>query len=68
MAKISDVIEGLQILAKYCDPDSHDIAARHDEIYAGPDDPSVVTEDDAALLRVLGWNYYDDGRGWMRFV
>lgn len=68
MATYKEVIEGLQILAKYSEDDEHQIAAEHDELYAGPDDPSVVTEDDRGRLNELGWRF-DPGLGcWRRFV
>lgn len=64
MAIIRNVAEGLMILAKY-DPESHDIAAEHDIIYAGPD-PKRVTPEDAARLKELGWHIEEES--WSRYV
>jgi hypothetical protein len=66
MAKISDVIEGLQILLKYCNPNSQDIAAEHDVIMAGPDDCAEISEEDRVKLEALGW--HEGEFGWARFV
>ena len=55
----------MQILIKYCDPNSHKIAAEHDEIYFG-DEGLEVTEEDKKRLDELGWHLGDVG--WMRFV
>ncbi len=65
MAQLRQVIEGMQILIKYCDPNSHEIAAEHDEIYFG-DEGLEVTEEDKKRLDELGWRLGDVG--WMRFV
>lgn len=65
MAQLKEIIEGMQILIKYCDPDSHDCAAEHDEIYFGGED-LPITEEDKAQLEKLGWHLGDVG--WMRFV
>lgn len=59
-------IEAFQIFAKY-DPEGTDVAAEHDEMWAGPD-PSVVSPEDKARLEELGWRDYEDGNGFHAFV
>jgi hypothetical protein len=80
MAKLTDVAEGLLILEKY-NPGSHDIAACHDIICAGPsevivegteddDEPkgTVVSAEDAKRLHELGWHIDSENECWARFV
>jgi len=64
MTRIEQIVRGINILSKY--PDC-DMAAEHDEIWFGPNDPDVVSEEDKAELETLGWYVYD-GMGWKRFV
>jgi hypothetical protein len=45
--------EAFMIFAKYGD-ESHSVQTAHDEIFAGPD-PSVVSDEDRARLKELGW-------------
>jgi hypothetical protein len=71
MAKLSEVIEGLQILGKYIRGglDSHDIGAGHDVICAGPDvDEDTPSEGDRERLEELGWHYDDEYDSWACFV
>ena len=80
MAQISDVIEGLTILAKYVDASKHCVSAEHDVIYAGPNEPgdhndddstvsnTLVTGIDAARLLELGWHIDSEVESWARFV
>lgn len=65
MARISDVIEGLQIIQKYVEPDEHLGGAEHDIIYAVPGDTSISDEDVARLIG-LGW-HNDSECGWSHF-
>jgi len=71
MASMLEVAEGLQILSKYCDADDcGHIAAEHDILYAGPDDfdPGVMSEEDRARMKELGWHMDDEFDCWARFV
>jgi len=80
MATITEVAEGLAILAKYVKPDSHCLGAEHDVLYAGPietgtyDDgngtvvDTLVSADDAARLLELGWHIDSETESWARFV
>lgn len=60
-------VEAFQIFAKYI-PEGEwlDVAAEHDEIFAGPN-PEVVTPEDKARLEELGWGDYEDS-SFKRFV
>lgn len=64
----SSIIEGFQILAQYSKEklEARDIAAEHDEIFAGPNDPYVVSEVDQRRLLDLGWRISDSG--WSHLV
>jgi hypothetical protein len=54
-------IEAFQIFAKYVPEDEYfEVAAEHDEIYAGPN-PEKVTPEDKARLEELGWHDFEDG-------
>ena len=55
-----NAFQGLQIIAKYVSPESHDIigAAEHDVIYSVDVDEILkagITEEDAKILRELNW-------------
>jgi hypothetical protein len=53
--KLSELIDGLNILVKYFDdPDSYNVGAEHDVIYVYPTDRPVDKEDVKALIE-LGW-------------
>lgn len=69
MAKIGDVIEGLEILAKYAAQgrESHDIAAEHDILY-GPQDPGTMTDEDKERLKALNWFVDGETDSWAHFV
>jgi hypothetical protein len=62
---MNTVIQGLQILGKYCDPDNVcGMCAEHDVIYAAPDiREHELAVYDSAKLKELGWEY-EDGVGW----
>jgi hypothetical protein len=66
MARVSDVIQGLQIIQKYCRQDVHLNGAEHDVIYA-PDLDQPMTEEDAAQMDALGWHLDDGAEVWARY-
>lgn len=71
MATMKDVREGLAILAKYVEENSHCIDAKHDVLYAGPacsGEDAPVSPDDRAALEKLGWHYDDEAESWARFT
>ena len=71
MSSINDIRQGLDILAKYCDPDKEYVSAEHDQIWAGPSIPCIedetgetdpvpapeapITKEDHEKLDQLGW-------------
>lgn len=66
MATLTEVLEGLKILAKY---DSGSICAEHDVIFAGPQLEDVeMTEEDEKALKAYGWHQDQEGNCWARFV
>ena len=70
MATINEVLKGLEILSKYCDPDKHScISAEHDEICAGPDllNGPKIPKADKAKLKALGW-FIGEYDCWQKFV
>jgi|GEM_PF-3938642 len=81
MATIDQVVGGLLILKKYVKAGAYCISAEHDEIYAGPGEEivegteeeeemlgTVVSPDDAAALRALGWFIDSEAQRWARFT
>jgi hypothetical protein len=64
VTRIEEVIEGLQILAKY----SNCIDAQHDVIYAGPGISSMVTAEDADRLKQLLWHIDKEVDSWAKFT
>jgi hypothetical protein len=64
VTRIEEVIEGLQILAKY----SNCIDAQHDVIYAGPGVASKVTAKDTIRLHQLGWHIDKEIDSWAKFT
>jgi hypothetical protein len=67
MATMRDVAEGLQILMKHEDPNSHSVCAEHDIIYAGSDHAKLPAEDVAAL-EARGWHLDEEFESWARFT
>jgi hypothetical protein len=65
MAKISDVMRGLELLAKY-EPDAS-VDAQHDKLFAGGPGPDEMDPADASELDSLGW-LHDEDDGWSRFT
>ena len=69
MSSMNTVIQGLQILSKYCDPASIcGMCAEHDVLYTAHDvrEHEISTED-LAKLEELGWAL-EDGVGWRTYV
>jgi hypothetical protein len=67
MTNYEEIIQALTIFRKYFVEGQYEsIAAEHDEIYAGPN-PEIVSEEDKAILKELGWNDYGTG-SFHRFV
>jgi len=65
--EVKKVLEGLLILKKYF-PEG-DIAAQHDEIYAGGDASEVeISESDKKRLDDLGWFIDEEEDSWKKFV
>jgi hypothetical protein len=65
MPNLRDIIAGLEIFqATYCEPTDYCIA-RHDLLFAPKAD---VSEEDAGLLRTLGWFYDEEHELWCAFV
>jgi hypothetical protein len=67
--KVTDIIEGLQIIQKYKPENESDyhLRAEHDEIYVGSLD-WVMSEQDKARMIELGWIQDDDADGWSTHV
>lgn len=65
MASINQLRRGLDILAKYCDPDDTcGCCAEHDEVFAGYD----ASNEDKKVLDELGWSFDDESGGWHHFT
>lgn len=68
----SQLSEAFAIFDKYAqlNPDENIfVTPSHDQIYAGfnPEEVSM-SQTDIERLKVLGWNYYNDGRGFLYFT
>ena len=66
MAKFRDIIEGLEILAKY-EPEGKEsqiAGAGHDIIWVSD---KKVSEDDERQLGLLGWHWNRDGDCWSHY-
>lgn len=64
MTTFEEVLEGLQIFAKYHEPQFY---AEHDVIYAGPlSEYIMLLEEDLKRLEELNWIH--DEEGWSKFV
>ena len=62
------IMQGLEILAKYCENERGDFSAEHDQIWAGPAgsfDPESIDDEDREELARLDW-FIDDG-SWSHF-
>jgi hypothetical protein len=67
MAKTKDIIEGLQILSKYMNPNGYDVGAEHDILYVYVEGPKPSGEDQLKLDK-LGWHVDSDSGNWACFV
>lgn len=65
--KSSEWIESFQIFEKYGCTDGI-AAAEHDEVFAGPDDISIISDEDRVRLEALGWNESAYGSGYQTFI
>ncbi len=65
--KIVPIIDGLTILATY-DKTGYGVCAEHDQIWAGPEEGSMVSEADKMKLVKLGWFLDEDVERWSAFV
>ena len=63
MAKVFELIYGLQILESY-EPDSCIGGASHDIIYGPPVDPDEISEQDIESLTDLGWHLDSETGCW----
>lgn len=51
---LKNIIETLQIVSKYCDPEKSWCQAEHDELYLPLENEAAISAEDAALLEYLG--------------
>ena len=65
MARVNDIIRGLQIIQRYCKVDVQLGGAEHDIIYAPPLD-RPLTNDHEQELKDYGWYLDDDVDVWAR--
>ena len=67
---MEEVIEGLLILREYMIESRWDMAAEHDQIWAGPDTASEmeINEIDLDKLEELGWFIDEEFDSWTKFV
>ena len=78
MASINQLRRGLDIIAKYCDPDKMSVCADHDIIYAGGEDAANemsrrcqmtrMTDEDKVELKKMGWHFDEDSNSWAKHV
>lgn len=59
--------EAFSIFAKYGDG-LYRVCAEHDEIFAGPDDVRLVSQEDTERLAFLGWKPAEDVGGFRTFT
>lgn len=67
MTYYQEIIRALEIFSKYSDVSEEFISAEHDEIYSGPD-PEIVSAEDLAELKELGWNPSEFSGSFYKFV
>lgn len=71
MAKTTNIIAGLNILAKYADGglDALEVEGQHDIIFVvAPNDLRSVSDEDKKALDDLHWHWSTDGDCWSRFT
>lgn len=59
-------IESFEIFKKYEATGGLE-AAKHDEVFAGPN-PNVISSEDLVRLEKLGWNESEYGEGFQAFI
>lgn len=69
--KFGPVKEGIDILAKYIEPESYATHAEHDQLWVGGEgltdaSQGVISEEDVARLKELGW--FVDEESWSCFT
>jgi hypothetical protein len=66
MTTIQQIVEGLQIFAKY----GGDVSAEHDIIYASPNriKSEQISNEDTNKLNELDWKFNDGLEAWYYFV
>jgi hypothetical protein len=69
MATIRQVIDGLEILAKYGNGAAQHVMGEHDVIYGAEDVVrDTLTAEDAAAMKAAGWHWDDECESWSRFT
>lgn len=72
MATCASVIEGMQILMKYQEPDDiFGVSAEHDVLYCGPSLSELegkLTDEEKQKLDDLGWHEDSEGDCWACFT
>ena len=66
MARLSDIIRGLQIIQRYCKDSAHLGGAEHDMIYAPPLDRPLSVDDERELT-AFGWHVDDENDLWSHY-
>lgn len=69
IAKIKDVIDGLEVLAAYAQVagTGDEVTVENDVIYAGPTAPKEsLDKEDTKRLEAAGWFYNDQNECWGR--
>ena len=67
MTTLGNLIEGLQIIAKYVPTTHHCVDAEHDHLHAGPEGLEV-SEADRKRLGALGWYLDVEFDSWAVFT
>ena len=67
MTTLGKLIEGLQIIAKYTPVTDHCVEHAHGVLWAGPEG-LVVSEDDRARLKAIGWDLDPVHDAWYVFT
>ena len=59
--------EAFTIFAKYS-PGTYLMAGQHDQIFAAPGFSEVISEEDRARLKELGWRIDEENEGFVKFT